>query len=196
MTSREAAHLPDHAPDTEHIATSPIPRYPRTNSHRRETPAISRSHKIRETRGKRLAQPQARIMMNLKTAALCTLALVSGLELASAFRGSGAPSMPGPIEAAASSQLPSQLTRGLGTRALNPAMKINRHRSMVSMTSDSLPADSTRSAGLVPSLPLIVSTPQLVVTTDSAGFSSIPVGAPRAGHKKVSLRSLEWGLNA
>ena len=124
--------------------------------------------------------------MDRKTAALCALALVNGLDLASAFRGSGAPSMPGLFEAAASSQLPSHITGGSETRALNPAM-INQHRSVVSMTSESLPAASTRSAGLVPSLPLIVSTPKLMVTTDCAGFSSIPIGAPRAGHKNVAL---------
>jgi len=130
--------------------------------------------------------------MDHKTAALCALALVSGLDLASAFRGSGAPSMrrsmSGPVGAAASSQLPSHIGGGSETRALNPAM-INQHRSVVSMTSESVPAACTRSPGLVPSLPLVVSTPQLVATTDSAGFSSIPVGVPRAGHSKAAFRA-------
>jgi hypothetical protein len=121
--------------------------------------------------------------MDYKTAALCALALVSGLNLASAFRGSGTPLMPGLFEAAASSQLPSHITGGSETRALNPAM-INQHRSVVSMTSESVPASSTGSGGLVPPTPLIVSTPKVVVTTDCAGFSSIPIGAPHTGRRK------------
>ena len=126
--------------------------------------------------------------MDHKTAALCALALVSGLDLASAFRGSVARSMSGTFEAAASSQLPSHMKGGSETRALNPAM-INQHRSVVSTTSEGVPASFTRSLGLVPPLPRIVSTPKLVVTTDCAGFSSIPIGAPRAGHRKVALQA-------
>ena len=126
--------------------------------------------------------------MDYKTAALCVLALVSGLNLASAFRGSGTPLMPGLFEAAASSQLPSHITGGSETRALNPAM-INQHRSVVSMTSESVPASFACSAGFVTPPPLIVSTPKVVVTTDCAGFSSIPIVAPRAGHGKVALRA-------
>ncbi|KAJ1485999.1 hypothetical protein T484DRAFT_3631632, partial [Baffinella frigidus] len=169
-------------PDTLNTA-APSPAPPRS---------FNSQHTLgsRDKRGKCLAQPAARMMMDGKTVALCALALVGGLDLASAFRGSGAPSMPGPLEAATSSQLPSRISiirRDAEPFSLNPA--INQHRSAAAITTESLQAASLRAPGLLPPLPLIASTPQLVVTTDAAGFSSIPIGAPRPGHGKVALRA-------
>ena len=124
-------------------------------------------------------------MVDGKTAALCALAFAGGLDVAAAFQGSGAASLPTPIEAAASSQMPSRLRRGSNPQA------ISQHRSMVMMTTDALQAAApNRSAGVLPSLPRVPSPPPAaaVVTTDAGGFSSIPIGAPRAGHGKGASR--------
>ncbi|KAJ1481614.1 hypothetical protein T484DRAFT_1806798 [Baffinella frigidus] len=143
------------------------------------------SYEASDTLDKCLAQPPAIMMTDGKTVALCALALVGGLDLASAFQT--APSMPGPLEAAASSQLPPRIRRASEPCVLSPA--INQHRSAVSKTTESLQAAFKRAPGLLPPLPRIAPTPPLVVSTDAAGFSSIPIGAPRAGHRKVAPRA-------
>jgi hypothetical protein len=123
------------------------------------------------------------MMTDGKTAALCALACVGGLDMALAFQGSGAASLPAPIETAASSQMPSRLRRGSNPQA------VSQHRSL--MTTEALQAAASNRSAVHPPVPRVPSTPPVapVATTDSGGFSSIPIGAPRAGNGKVAQRS-------
>ena len=120
--------------------------------------------------------------MNGKIAALCALASLGCLDLSTAFQASSAAPIPRPcslevFESDSSSQLPSRwLMTGLG--ACGSAV-----------STDNLHAASTRASGIIPSLPRLASTTQLMVSTDAAGFSSIPVGA-KPSHQPPSVRRL------
>ena len=135
---------------------------------------------------------RAKRMVNMtwtrKTVLLSSLALAGSLDLARAFQGSGPAPMPSPMDGLQTS--PQFLSRRQGSDVLKKNGEACIHRrSAASMTEESPTNTRPSPSSLVSPLKSVPQGPtRCDVSTNMAGFSSIPVGAPREGKKALPLR--------